>query len=97
MKTNNKLHAMAKEYHANFCTVTNSRTDYSKNSLEGNKLIKAILIKKISAFYMYSKVTACHLPYKLSLLPLGAEGSVHIKIYTCIILYSQRKLKNDRH
>lgn len=97
MKTNNKLHAMAKEYYANLCTVTNSRTDYSKNSLEGNKLIKAILVKKISAFYIYNKVTACHLPYKLSLLPPGAEGSVHIKIYLCITLYSQRKLKNYRH
>lgn len=68
---------MAKDYHVDFCIVTKFRTDYSKNSLEADKLIKAILIK-ISAFCIYNKVTACHLLYKLSLLPLGAEGNVHI-------------------
>lgn len=34
--------------------------------------------KKICAFYIYNKVTTCHLLYKLSLLPLGAEGNAHI-------------------
>jgi hypothetical protein len=69
---------MAKEHCADFCIVTKPRTDYSKNSLEADKHIKAVLRKKFSASCLYNKVTACHLLYKLSLLPLGAEGNVHI-------------------
>lgn len=49
---NNKLHATAKEYHADFCIVTKSRTDYSKNSLEADKLIKAILIKNFCILHI---------------------------------------------
>ena len=87
---------MAKEYHANFCTVTNSRTDYSKNSLEGNKLIKAILIKKKSAFYIYNKVTACHLPYKLSLYyHWSRRKCTHKDIYVHHFIFPE-ELKNDR-
>lgn len=46
LKTNTKLHAMAKEYCADFCIVTKLRTYYLKNSLEADKLIKAVLRKK---------------------------------------------------
>lgn len=52
LKMNNKLHATAKEYHADFCIVTKSRTDYSKNSLEADKLIKAILIKNFCVLHI---------------------------------------------
>jgi hypothetical protein len=78
LKTNSKLHALAKEYCADFCIVTKSRTDYSKNSLEADKLIKAVLRKKNSVSCISCKVTVCHLHYKSSLLLLGAEGNVHI-------------------
>lgn len=47
LKPNNKLHAMAKEDCADFCIVTKPRTDSWKNSLGADKLIKAVLRKKI--------------------------------------------------
>lgn len=84
---------MAKEYHTDFRIVTKSRTDYSKNSLEADKLIKAILIKKISAFGTYNKVTVCHLLYKLSLLPLGAEGNIHKDIYVHHFIFPEETAK----
>lgn len=46
LKTNDKLHTMAKEDCADFRIVTKPRTDSSKNSLEADKLIKAVLRKK---------------------------------------------------
>lgn len=46
LKTDNKLHARAKEYHADFCIVTKSRADYSKNSLEADMFIKSNPNKK---------------------------------------------------
>lgn len=87
-KANNKLHAMAKEYHTDFRIVTKSRTDYSKNSLEADEL-KSNPNKKISAFGTYNKVTVCHLLYKCYHLE---QKEIYIKIYMCIISYSQRKL-----
>lgn len=72
-----------KEECADFYIVTKCRRDYSKNSLKADKLIKAILIKKISAFCVYNKVTVCHLQYRLLLLPLGGEENVHIQRYIC--------------
>lgn len=46
LKTNDKLHTMAKEDCADFRIVTKPRTDSSENSLEADKLIKAVLRKK---------------------------------------------------
>lgn len=56
LKTNNKLHAMAKEDCADFCIVTKPRTDSSKNSLGADKLIKAVLRKKILYFANIAKL-----------------------------------------
>lgn len=59
LKANSKLHALAKEYCADFCIVTKSRTDYSKNSLEADKLIKAVLRKKKTLYLAYIAKLRC--------------------------------------
>lgn len=52
LKINRKLHATVKEECADFYKVTKCRTDYSKNSLEADKLIKAILIKNFCILHI---------------------------------------------
>lgn len=98
LKTNDKLHAMAKEDCADFCIVTKPRTDSSKNSLEADKLIKAVLRKKYLYFAYIAKLQCVtsiinrhyyHSEQK--------EMYIYKDIYMCIILYSQRKLKNYVH